>query len=233
LLRPSVRRIVGQPKPVFRLRDVFREHKVILVPLNEALVGPITAQLLGGLIVAECWAATLERAIEHEPAKRPASLWVDEAQNFLSLPISLDSALNASRSMGVSWHLAHQFRAQLPPAMAAAVDSNARNKLVFRPNDPKDAAASARQAPELQDVDFLTLPKYTAYATLVVDGASQPWCSLTTLPPPEPTGLGTRIRDTSRATYGTRPTPPTSPEATDLPTSGSGPVGRKPRRRQP
>ena len=207
LLRPSVRRVLGQPKPVFRLRDVFREHKIVLVPLNEALIGPITAQLLGGLLVAETWAATLERASERDPMKRPASVWVDEVQNYLHLPTSLDAALNTSRSMGVGWHLAHQFRAQLPPAMLAAVDSNGRNKIVFRPNDPKDAAAFARQAPELVDIDFLSLQQYTAYATVVAGGASQPWCSVKTLPPPEPTGLGQRIRTASMDRYGAVPEP--------------------------
>ena len=237
LLRPSLRRILGQPEPFFGLRDVFRENKVVLVPLNEALIGPLTAQLLGSLIVAEAWSATLERATEQDPTSRPASVWIDEAQNFLHLPTSLDAALNASRSMGVGWHLAHQFRAQLPPGMRAAVDSNARNKVVFRPNDPDDARDMAKQAPELEAIDFMSLPQYAAYATLVTDGASQPWCSLTTLPPPGPTGLADRIREASRTTYGTTPTPghPEEPE-TEAPATGSSgtppmPVGRK--RRQP
>jgi hypothetical protein len=226
LLRPSVRRILGQAQPTFRLRDVFSDHKVVLVPLNEALIGPITAQLLGGLLVAETWAATLERASERDPMKRPASVWIDEVQSYLNLPTSLDAALNASRSMGVSWHMAHQFRAQLGPAMLAAVDSNARNKIVFRPNDPKDAAAFARQAPELQDIDLLSLPQYTAYASLVVDGATQPWCSLKTLPPPEPTRLGARIREASRVAYGSEVAPSTT-SVSDAPAEADVPIGRK------
>lgn len=241
LLRPSLRRILGQAEPAFRLRDVFTSNKIVLVPLNESLIGPLTAQLLGGLIVAETWAATLERASEHQPTKRPASVWIDEVQNYLHLPTSIDAALNASRSMGVAWNLAHQYRAQLPPAMAAAVDSNARNKLVFRPNDPKDATAYARQTPDLEDIDFLTLPQYTAYATLVSSGASQPWCSLRTQPPPPPTGLGDQVRTASRAHYGQLPDPPHADGPADLagasaPDRGrdqtdTGPIGRK--RRQP
>lgn len=205
VLRPSLRQVLGQPSPAFRLRDVFRENKIVLVPLNEGLIGPVTAQLLGSLIVAETWSATLERAAETNPMNRPASVWIDEAQNFLHLPTSLGDALNASRSMGVSWNLAHQFRAQLSPSMRAAVDSNARNKLVFRPNDPDDARDMARQAPELEPIDFLSLPRYTAYATIVVGGESQPWCSVATLPPPSSTGLGDRIRIASRTRYAGKP----------------------------
>ena len=137
LLRPAMRRILGQRHPRFRLRDVFRDHKIVLVPLNEALIGPMTAQLLGGLIVAEIWSATLERAAEPDPMSRPASVWIDEVQTYLHLPTSVDTALSTSRSMGVGWHLAFQFRAQLPPAMLAAVDSNARSKVIYRQADPK------------------------------------------------------------------------------------------------
>lgn len=203
LLRPSLRRLLGQTQPRFRLRDVFAEEKIVLVALNEGLIGPLTAQLLGGLIVAELWAATLERAREDQPTARPASLWIDEAQNFLCLPTSLDDALAASRSMGVSWNLAHQFRAQMPAAMLAAIDSNARNKIVFRPGDPKDAVAYARMAPQLEPIDFLSLGQYAAYATLVTDGEQQPWCSIRTLPPDEPTGLVSQIRAASRERFGT------------------------------
>ncbi len=212
LLRPAIRRILGQAAPTFRLRDVFRENKVVLVPLNDGLIGPITAQLLGGLIVSETWMATLERAKEKQPTARPASVWVDEVQNYLHLPTSLGDALAASRSMGVAWALAHQFRAQLPPAMLSAIDSNARNKIIFRPGDPKEAAAYARMTPELDAVDFMSLGKYEAYATVMTGGAQQPWCSIRTMPMPEPTGLGERIRTESRNRYGAAPATDTTTE---------------------
>lgn len=232
LMRPSVRRILGQPQPAFRLRDVFRDHKIVLVPLNEGLIGPITAHLLGGLIVAETWAATLERAAENQPTRHPASVWIDEVQNYLYLPTSLDDALNASRSMGVSWNLAHQFRAQMPPGMLAAVDSNARTKIVFRPHDPKDAAAYARMAPDLEPVDFMSLGQYEAYATFIHGGEQQPWCSLRTLPPPASTGLADRIRRASRARYGAKTQNLDQPQKSTAPPPDDPPlVGRK--RREP
>jgi hypothetical protein len=201
LLRPSLRAILGQPDPVFRLRDVFRESKVVLVPLNEALIGPITAQLLGSLIVAETWSATLERASETDPAGRPASVVIDEVQQYLHLPVSIDDALSRSRSYGVGWHLAHQHRQQLPPSTRAAVDSNAKSKIVFQPLDPDDARDMARQAPGLEPADFLSLGQYQAYANLTAGGTPAGWALVRTLPAPEPTGLGERIRARSRETY--------------------------------
>jgi hypothetical protein len=234
LLRPSLRAILGQPDPVFRLRDVFTAGKIVLVPLNEALIGPITAQLLGSLIVAETWSATLERASEPDPAARPATVVIDEVQQYLHLPVSIDDALSRSRSYGVGWHLAHQHRQQLPPSTRAAVDSNAKSKIVFQPLDPDDAAAVAKQAPDLQAADFLSLGQYQAYANLTAGGSPAGWALVRTLPPPAPTGLGEHIRARSRDQYASpvpqqarthaRPAPP-GKEA------GGEPVGRK--RRQP
>jgi hypothetical protein len=232
LLRPSLRAILGQPDPVFRLRDVFKDNKVVLVPLNEALIGPITAQLLGSLIVAETWSATLERAGETNPAKRPAVVVIDEVQQYLHLPVSIDDALSRSRSYGVGWHLAHQHRAQLPHSTRAAVDSNAKSKIVFQLLDPDDAAALAKQAPDLQAVDFLSLGQYQAYANLTSGGAPAGWALVRTLPPPEPTGLGERIRTRSQHRYGTPiPKPSRRPASSHaVPTQASkseGQVGRK------
>lgn len=203
LLRPSLRAILGQPDPRFRLRDVFKEKRVMLVPLNEALMGPITAQLLGSLIVAETWSATLERADQPDAATRPAVVVIDEVQQYLHLPVSIDDALSRSRSYGVGWHLAHQHRAQLPHSTRAAVDSNAKSKIVFGLLDPDDAAALAKQAPDLQAVDFLSLGQFQAYANLTAGNAPAGWALIRTLPPPEPTGLGDEIRTRSKERYAT------------------------------
>ncbi len=235
LLRPSLRAILGQPTPAFRLRDLFTDRKIVLVPLNEALIGPITAQLLGSLIVAEIWSATLERAQERHPEKHPAVVVIDEVQQYLHLPVSIDDALSRSRSYGVGWHLAHQHRAQLPTSTRAAIDSNAKSKVVFRPLDPDDATAMAKQAPDLQPVDFLSLGRFQAYANLTTNGNPAGWALVTTLPTPEPTGLGTRIRAASRDHYTNpipKPTPHAPAAAADVEGStGEAPVGRK--RRQP
>ena len=227
LLRPSLRAILGMADPAFRLRDVFTENKIVLAPLNEALIGPITAQLLGSLIVAETWSATLERANEDDPASRPSTVVIDEVQQYLHLPVSIDDALSRSRSYGVGWHLAHQHRAQLPHSTRAAVDSNAKSKIIFQPLDPDDASAMAKQAPDLQAVDFLSLGQYQAYANLTAGGSPAGWALLRTMPPPEPTGLGQQIRVRSRDRYASPIPQSTRPSHSQPDPSRTEEVGRK------
>lgn len=235
LLRPAARNILGQPAPRFRLRDIFRQNKIVLAPLNDALIGPVTAELLGSLIVAEAWQAAQERGNETRPMDRPGAVIVDECQKFIHLPTSFADALSQSRSYGVGWILAHQQRSQLPKDLADAIDSNARNKLIFRLESYTDAAAIAKLAPGLDAEDFQQLPKHHAYARVVVAGESSGWCTVATNPPPKSTGLAEVIRQRSHDLYGGLPlsTPRDSHEGpgnTQVPSEV--PVGRKPRSRQ-
>lgn len=215
LMRPAVRRMLGQAEPSFRLRDIFRDNKIVLVPLNEGLIGPVTAQLVGSLIVAEAWNATQERAGEDRPTDRPGLVVVDECQRFVNLPTSFGDALSQSRSYGVGWILAHQSRTQLPTDLRDSIDTNARSKVFFRLESSKDASDAAKLTHgHLAAEDFQQLPRHTAYARMVTDGESSGWTMIATLPPPPPTGLANRIRTASRDRYGSATSPVPSPTPT-------------------
>lgn len=205
----------------------------MLVPLNEGLIGPGTASLLGSLVIAEIWQATQERANEPGASKRPALVVIDEAPRFLHLPVSLADALAVSRSLGVGWFLAAQFREQFPPALRAAVDSNARSKITFA-LEYDDARDTARLAPELTAEDFMALPRYHAYANLVADGAPSGWALVKTLPPSLATNNPAAIRAAlrrNRAPQG-RSSNATQPTENDRSPAQPERIGRKPRQRK-
>ncbi|HEX3778707.1 MAG TPA: type IV secretory system conjugative DNA transfer family protein [Pseudonocardiaceae bacterium] len=200
LLRPALIRMLDQREGRFRLRDLFRENKIVLVPLNEGLIGPGTASLLGSLVIADIWQATQERADEAGAAKRPGMVYVDEAPRFLNLPVSLADALAVSRSLSVGWFLAAQFRSQFPPALRAAVDMNARSKIVFA-TEYEDARDTAKLTRDLAVDDFLALPKFHAYANLVADGHPSGWALIRTLPPPAAITDPELVRTIAQANY--------------------------------
>lgn len=233
LLRPAVVRMLNQRSGRFRLRDVFRSNKVVLVPLNEGLVGPGTASLLGSLIIAEVWQAVQERAGEAGAHQRPGVVYVDEAPRFVHLPTSLADALAISRSLSVGWFLAAQFRSQLPPELRTAVDINARSKVVFATEADDARELSSKLAPELEPEDFMALPRFHAYANLVANGAPSGWSLVRTLPPPPVIANATAIRATARANYApsqSAPAPSSRPQQT--PSAAPQQFGRK-RRNQP
>jgi hypothetical protein len=89
----------------------------------------------------------------------------------------------------------------------------------------------AKQAPELQAVDFLSLGQYQAYANLTAGGAPAGWALVRTLPPPRPTGLGEQIRARSRERYATAVPHASGSGTGETEVGGGGEVGRK--RRKP
>jgi len=200
LLRPALIRMLSQCEGGFRLRDMFRKNKIVLAPLNEGIIGPGTASLLGSLIIADVWQATQERAGEPGASTRPGMVYVDEAPRFLNLPVSLADALAVSRSLSVGWFLAAQFRDQFPPALRTAVDMNARSKIVFA-TEYDDARDTAKLTRDLSTEDFLALPRFHAYANLIAGGHPSGWALVKTLPPPPAITDPETVRAISRANY--------------------------------
>ena len=203
LLRPSIRAVLDQPTPRFDLRDLFDKPRILIVPLNRGLLGPVAAELVGSLLVSQLWQLTLARAGVPKEQRRPVSIYLDEAQMFVKQESDLGEALEQSRSMNVAWHLAHQHRAQLPASLLAGIAANARNKIQFQA-DPADAAAVTKYS-SLTPEDVMKLPPYHVYVDLLAGGVQSGWFSAVTLPPPAAISDPDCILAESHARYGAQP----------------------------
>lgn len=201
LYRPGLRSILGQSDPKFQLTDLFYKRKIVLVPLNKGIIGSESAKLLGSLIVGLTWTLALSRANIAPEKRHVVSMYIDELQDYLSLPTDLSDALAQARGLGVGITMAHQYRAQLPPDIRAGIDANARNKIVFGLNatDAKDMAA---MAPGLEALDFMTLPRYEVYTSFMSEGKSTGWIRGKTIPPMERLRQPVEIKALSQITYG-------------------------------
>ena len=201
LIRPHLRATLGQAAPSFDLEEVFTRRRIVLVSLNKGVLGAESARLLGSLLVGQLWPLILARAAVEPSRRHVVSVFIDEVQDYLSLPGSLADALAQARSLGAAFHLAHQYRGQLPPALKAGIDANARNKIIFSLS-AADAAELARQAIGLEAADFQLLPRFGVYARTMHHGRENPWCQATTLPPTPPTQDALALRASSQARYG-------------------------------
>ncbi|MEN4475710.1 type IV secretory system conjugative DNA transfer family protein [Mycolicibacterium cosmeticum] len=201
LLSKQLRAVLAQRDPKFNIRQVLREKKILLVPLQKGVIGPESAQLLGALVVAELWQAIRERAGTPEADREPVMVYIDEVQDYLKLPTDLGDALATARSLGAGFHLAHQYEKQLPPAMLDAFRNNARSRICFQlhAGDAKDmAAGQSVLVPE----DFSSLPAHHIYASLIRNNSVQPWASGATRPAPAPISDPDAIRRASAERYG-------------------------------
>ncbi|GGN94069.1 hypothetical protein GCM10010112_83020 [Actinoplanes lobatus] len=193
LLRDFVRDVIGSAHTTLRMADIL-DGGILLCRLPKGLLGEETARILGSLVVARTWQAAIARAGQPEQSRRDATVYIDEAQNFLNLPGSVDDMLAEARGFRLGLVLAHQNLAQLPRETADAISANARSKIYFNV-DPHDAHELARHTrPELDEHDLAHLDVYTATARLLVANREMPAFTFTTNPPAPPLGHTAAIR---------------------------------------
>jgi hypothetical protein len=180
VLRPHLRAVLGQSEPAFRLGELFTKRRIVIVNLNKALLGHDAARLLGSLILGQVWQLLLARQRLPKERRHVVGIYIDEVHDFLAgIPGDLADALAQSRSLGGAFHLAHQYRNQLTDAMAAAIETNTRNKIIFGLGGT-DATYMAKHATGLEKTDFQLLPEYHAYATVMQHGTSTGWMQIAT-----------------------------------------------------
>jgi Helicase HerA, central domain len=183
LLRSFVRDVVGAAISSFDMAAVL-DGGVLLARLPKGLLGDDTARLLGSFVVARVWQAATARARTGQRLRQPASLYVDECQNFLTLPYRFEELLPEARGYGLALHLAHQHLGQLPPELHHALSANARTKVYFSCS-PEDARALERHLhPHLGAYDLAHLGAYQAAVRLLSDGSELPACTIRTRPAP-------------------------------------------------
>lgn len=201
LLRPAMRRVIGQGQPKLDLNDVMRGNKILLISLAEGMLGMETSRLFGALVLSQIWQAIQGRVNLPPQQRKPMFLYVDEMQDYLHLPTDIGHVLNQARSYGVGVVLAHQFLSQLPPDMKSGVLSNARSRVCFQLSH-EDAITMSRNSTTLAPADFENLNRQNIYARLVGNGEVLPWASGKTLAPTRVTSKPDALRQLSRERYG-------------------------------
>lgn len=207
LSREFMRTTIGAPAYTFDMHHALNHGGIVLARLPKGVLGDDSARLLGSILVAKVWQATTARADTPPDKRRDASIYIDEAHNFLNLPQSVDDILAEARGYGLSMTLAHQYIAQLSRELQFALSANARTKIYFA-TSPEDARILSRHTlPNLTEHDLAHLDAYHAACRSVVDGAEQPSFSLKTLPPPTAIGDADAVRRAARPTPHQKPHP--------------------------
>jgi hypothetical protein len=183
LLTPKLRAMLCQTGPSFDFRTAFDQQKIVIVNLARGRMGPTAASTLGSFVLSAIQNAALSRADIPEDQRLPHSVFLDELQLYQN-PQALMSLLSEARKYRVAVWSATQSLASIDrDSVLPIVLANAANFISFRVSQ-KDAIEIA---PMLDDYvtprDLVSLPRFHAYARVMVDGEVQPPFSLTTTIP--------------------------------------------------
>jgi len=202
LSQPILRAIVGQSRSTLDLRQALDEGQILIVNLSKGRVGEDGTTLLGSFTVTSIQLAAMSRADVPEQARRDFFLYVDEFQNFATE--SFATILSEARKYRLSLVLANQYLAQMEEATLDAVFGNVGSLLVFQVG-ARDAEVLAEQlGGDMTPHDLMALPRYRAYARLLIDGMPSRPFSMETLPPAasnQRRGRSAVVRRTSRHRY--------------------------------
>ncbi|MEU7525959.1 type IV secretion system DNA-binding domain-containing protein [Saccharothrix sp. NPDC042600] len=199
--RRPIRAMLGQAHPTWSMRSAIDEGKILVVSLPSGVVGPVAADLIGGMVAQMAWNAALGRASLLRQSRRPVSLVIDELPRFVRGGVGLTDLLARARSHDLDLTAAVQHLGQVDAQLRAALLSEARNKVIFQPA-ADDAQLLARHLLGARPEDLLGLAPRTAFASLVAGGRVSPPVTIATFPPPQATGFGDAARAASRAQYG-------------------------------
>jgi hypothetical protein len=192
---------LGQSSGI-QLSDVFTRRQILLVSLAKGRLGSDTAALLGSLIIAGFWQATLSRIDVPAARRHPVMVYADEFQDVIRLPLDLADMLAQARGLGVGLTLAHQYLGQLSDTVKVAVLGTARTQVAFQLG-PEDARQlSARFTPLMPD-DLVGLGAYEVALRPCVDGVTLGPVTGRIQPPTPPVTDGAALARASRERFGT------------------------------
>jgi hypothetical protein len=137
--------------------------------------------MIGSLLVTKFQIDAMSRADVAAHLRRPFYLYIDEFQNFASE--SFVTILSEARKYKLALIVANQYTSQLMPEIKDAIFGNVGTTIAFTlGKDDADLIAGQFKG-MISTNDLISLPKYTAYTRLMIDGISSDPFSMKTLPP--------------------------------------------------
>jgi TraM recognition site of TraD and TraG/Helicase HerA, central domain len=178
---PLLRNIIGQPENRLSLRHVMDNQQVLIVNLSKGRIGEDSSTLLGSLLVSSLQLAAMSRSDVPETERKQFHLYVDEFQNFATDAFA--TILSEARKYRLSLTLANQYLGQVEEQTAAAVFGNVGSLLCFQVGANDSETLAEQLGSGMTPQDLMTLPRYQAYARLLIDGQPSRPFSIQTLPP--------------------------------------------------
>ncbi len=179
-----VRNIFGQPKSKLNLREAMDSGKIILINLSKGKIWEDNAAMIWSLLVTKFQIDAMSRADIRPEERVPFYLYIDEFQNFAT--DSFATILSEARKYKLSLIMANQYTSQLLETIRDAIFGNIWSIFSFTIGYD-DAKVIANQFKEMVSPnDLISLPRFTAYTRMMVNGITSDPFSMKTKPLPTP-----------------------------------------------
>ena len=197
-----MKRVLGQVKSGFNIREIMDQQKILLVNLSKGKLGELNSKLLGMIFVMKFQTAAMSRVDTPESERKDFCLFVDEFQNFST--DSFESILSEARKFRLNLIVANQFMTQLTDKIREGVLGNVGTIVAGRVGVTDAEMLEKVFTPVFKAEDLHKQPNHHAITTVLMNGMpSAPF----TMELPAPMGKEDRkifesLREYSSKKYG-------------------------------
>ena len=176
-----VRKVLIENKELISLRGIMDSNKILIINLSKGAIGSDASNILGGLLLTSLASAAFSRIDTLEKDRVPHFLYVDEFQ-VLSGNELIGELLAQSRKFKLALILSNQFLHQLSVEVKNSILGNVGTLVCFRLGINDARLMEKEFYPEFKASDFTSLPNYSVYLKLMIDGKpSKPFSADTIL----------------------------------------------------
>ena len=179
-----VRNIFGQPRSKLNLREAMDSGKIILINLSKGKIWEDNASMIWSLLVTKFQIDAMSRADIRPEERVPFYLYIDEFQNFAT--DSFATILSEARKYKLSLIMANQYTSQLLETIRDAIFGNIWSIFSFTIGYDDAKVISAQFKEMVSPNDLISLPRFTAYTRMMIDGVTSDPFSMKTMPLPTP-----------------------------------------------
>ena len=198
---PMLRNIFGQKTNKVNLEEMMNQQKIILINLSKGKIGEENSSFFGSMFLTKIKQAGMARAKMEAKDRKDFYLYVDEFQNVVTE--TFENLLSEARKYAINLTMAHQYVAQIPAKIEAAVLGNVGSIISFRVGGDDAVKLKPEFAPIFDVKDMINLGVGEFYIKMTIDGESyDPFSAetLKVLPVPYPSNKD-RIIESSREKY--------------------------------
>lgn len=201
LSMPMLRNIFAQKENKVDFEEIMNGRKILLINLAKGKLGEENSSFFGAMFITKIKQAGMARASLPEDRRGDFYMYVDEFHNVVTA--TFINLFTEARKYGLCLNVAHQYTAQLVPAVLDTVLGNVANIIIFRVGGEDAEKLEAEMTPIFKAKDMINLGTQEFYIKMTIEGETyDPFSAetLKVLPPTHPS-YKTRVIEASRRKF--------------------------------
>ena len=176
---PIIKEVLSANASSFSIEEVFNSNKIFIANLSKGSIGEAGAELLGSLLITAFQTQSLRRNTIPVEERTPVYLYIDEIHSFMTE--AFIDILSESRKYGLCLFITHQYTEQLSEEILHGILGNVGTIICFRIGARDAQMLEIEFAPIFTREDLISLPRYSIYIKLLIDGTTSKPFSANTL----------------------------------------------------